>query len=188
MSLIIIVILSGCARHALYTYRTTMQPATIADSLFYENDSIQIKFSLEPKYIAFHLYNKLNDGILLKWDEISISIKEKTYKVIHTETGSFKINRLQMTSIPPHSYLDDVLIPIDGSDNYSVEYNSITYAPDIFPNYIFNNEKNEERIKYLPGAYVIIYMPLYIGNKYTSRPFSIRINAIEPPKRFSRKN
>src|SRR5688572_5146262 len=98
LPLLLIILLTSCAKTLFYSYKSTMTPATISDSLTYENDTMKIKFALEPKQLGFRIDNKLNDAIHIKWDEASMSINGTSYRVVHKETGAVKIRDLQPTT------------------------------------------------------------------------------------------
>ncbi len=51
--------------------------------LQYENDTMSINFNPTVKGIEMEIFNKTNEGMKMEWDEISISVSGKTYRVLH---------------------------------------------------------------------------------------------------------
>jgi hypothetical protein len=173
----------ACRPMMNYKYRTSMQPATRQDSLIYENDSMRIKFTLEPQLVKFRYDNKLNEGVRINWDEVSISIGGKSYRVVHKETGTYKINEIQpTTSIPPRSYMIDGLIPTDKITYTRYGSSSIITVGKIFPTNDYGSKKTAEQIKSLKGKSIIVYLPVYINNKFSTNSFEIKINDIVATK------
>jgi hypothetical protein len=60
-----------------------------SNALLYENDTKSISFDFTEKWINFKMYNKIEDGIRVNWDELSMSINGKAARVVHKETGAY---------------------------------------------------------------------------------------------------
>jgi hypothetical protein len=171
----------ACTPYRNFSYETSMTPSTQSDSLIYEDDSIKVKFTLADDRLKLRLDNKLNQGIRINWDEVSISLNGQSFRVAHKETGVFKTSDVQpVTSIPPKSFLTDGLIPTD-----KISYNrlistgtSTVILAKMFPS--ADNGKKNIRAKALAlkGSTVIVYMPLYINNQFVSKCFSITIHDV----------
>lgn len=175
-----------CTPSHFYTYKTQMISPAQSDSLVYENDSLKVKFVIQDKFIIFKIDNKLNEGIKINWDEVSFSVKGFTYRVVHKETGVYKIRDAQFsTTIPPKSYLKDGIIPVD-----KLVYTNSTTMPAIkatFPDYDYGNKKTIAQIKKLKGADVIIYLPIYIAGNFVTGSYHVKIVDIIPYKAVSKR-
>jgi hypothetical protein len=128
----------------------------------------------------------------IRWDEASISIKGKAYRVAHKETGLLKIRDVQpLSTIPPKSYTKDGLIPTDNI-NYAgtsrLTGNPMIVTTEIFPNSDYGMKKKKQQIESLKGAVVMIYLPLYVAGKYSARSFQVNINDITPYKKVTSKS
>jgi len=169
----------GC-KTSYYAYQTSMQPSTTTDSLFYENDSMKVVFNLKPDRIAFRLDNKLNDAMQIRWDEASISVRGKSYRVAHKETGTFKINDLQpLTTIPPKSYTRDGLIPTDNINYLNLRNTGpLLYTSTMFPYCDYGKNSVKKQAELLKGATVMIYLPIYVAGKYAAKSFQVNIDDV----------
>jgi hypothetical protein len=146
--------------------------------LIYENDTLKIGFKLNPKDILVNIRNKSETGIKINWDELSFSINAKTYRIVHKETGVIKINEVQPpTTIPPHSVLDDILVPAQNvKSNYSIYFNTyLTHVDDIFPNNDYGFKAKREYIQSMKGGTITIFLPFYMDGKYVSKYYTLNI-------------
>jgi hypothetical protein len=151
--------------------------------MVYENDTMRISFNLDKDRIGFRLDNKLNDALQIRWDEASVSIKGKTYRVAHKETGAYKIRDLQpITTIPPKSYTKDGLIPTEKINYFNVSGDPIVYVSEIFPDCDYGKDTYKQKISSLRGANIMVYLPIYIAGNYAAKNFQITIRDITPKK------
>lgn len=184
-----ILLLASCTPSMHYTYKTEMVRPVASDNLIYENDTLRIKFVLQPKFILLRIDNKLNEGIKINWDEVSFSINGNTHRIVHKETGTMKIYDAQFTtSIPPHSYLKDGMIPVDKLV-YTGAAKSGLALPEVkpsFPDYDYGNKKTAKQIQKLNGAVISIYLPMYIGNKFVNGSYELKVVSITPYKGFKK--
>jgi len=178
-------VLASCAGK-VYTYSVEMTHPTYSKQLFYENDTFSIAFQLQPKWIEFTIYNKSTDGIKINWDEVSFSVDGKTHRVVHKETGTYKITDVQPpTTIPPKSNLKDFIISTDklvmaqGSTFNFVTLN----VRDQFPDNDFGNKKTKEFILSYKGNRVTIFMPYYVRGQYVSQYYDLMIRDVYPRKK-----
>jgi hypothetical protein len=89
--------------------------------LFFEDQSIKIRFSLSEKQIGIVLQNKMHSPIKVDWNNISyVDTAGLAHGVIHTGVRFIERDRPQVpTVIPPAAMIDDAMIPSD----------HISYAP-----------------------------------------------------------
>jgi hypothetical protein len=182
LPLMAVLILASCRPQLNYRYLTSMQPSTNKDSLIYDNDSLNIRFEIRPKLIWFKYHNKLDKGVRISWDEVSMSIDGNSFRVLHKETGVYKTREIQpTTSIPPRSFLTDGLIP---SEKVNYGYSSVTgnnqvTVDDIFPNKDWGSKKIKKKILGLKGKSIMVYLPVYINNNFSSLAFQINIDDVK---------
>lgn len=178
-------ILFSCTASKEYVYHVEMTKPKPSTTLEFENDTFHISFSLEPKYIEFTLYNKSNDGLKFSWDEVAISINGKSYRVVHKETGMYKVNDVQPpTTVPPQSNIKDFLLPTDNI-RYAPSGNSartITMFTDLFPTMDYGNKKKKAAILGQIGSRITIFLPYYIKGQYVSQSYDLLIKNIYPKK------
>lgn len=153
-----------------------------SDKLFYENDSLSISFSFKPKYIEFELYNKLEEGIRINWDEVSIAINGKAKRVIHYETGSTSYLQVQPpTTIPPKSKLVDGFILSEnvstlGTTSLTGKAKTILY--DIYPIKVEGFKNAQEKVLGRKGEKTTVFFPMYIRNEFSAKTFEFIIQDI----------
>lgn len=177
-----ILLLASCTSTKSYTYYYQMVEPVTSKDLLYENDSIKIAFVIKPQFIQFVLENKMSDGIRINWDETSFSIRGKTYRTIHKETGKQRLTESQPpTTIPPHSFLNDALIPVDKIWNIRslATGNNVPIILETFPSKKSSNKTIQQTINNLRGAKIVVYLPMYIKNQFVSKYYDIMINDIK---------
>lgn len=173
---LILFVLFSCTPTRYYHYNIKLEKPVESSRLYYENDTLSVSFSFNPKYIEFEVYNKLEDGIRINWDEVSVSFNGKARRIVHYSTGMTKINDVQPpTTIPPKSKLVDGLLPVDNINLSSIYGKPFLSMPDQFP--ITDNGK-KKAIKYITGMKgqkVIVYLPFYLKGVYQSKTFEFLI-------------
>lgn len=175
-SLIIFLFTSCSSGKLLYDFE--MRHPVKSKELYYENDTISISYTIKPKYIEFTILNKINDGIKISWDEVSLAVNGKSYRVVHKETGIYKMSEVQPpTTIAPKSTLRDAVI-MTKNVVYTSNSKNGAILLNMFPDKYYNKK---EKIKYLKlnGAKITIFLPYYIGGKYVSMYYDIYINNIK---------
>ena len=172
LMLFVLVGLTGCITK--YTYQMELTHPLHNKDLHYENDSFSIAFTFEQKWIDVEIYNKMEDAIRINWDETSLGVKGKAYRLVHGQTSAAHINDVQPpTTIPPKTKLDDVLIP---SDNIHGTYQYL-FLYNIFPKEA-NNKKEKENILNFKDQRVVISLPLYVKNQYLSYYYDVYISDV----------
>ena len=175
-----VITLSSCAKYYNYTFR--LDEPTPVKPLYYENDTMTISFRFKPESVGFTIQNKLADGIKINWDEVSLSIARKTFRVIHKETGLAKTTDLQPpTTIPPRSQLTDIIVPSDKVKLSRMESNVTWIISNTFPNY--GSKKEGQRIMRRKGDNVVLFLPFRIADKYVSNTFYFTIEDIQASKK-----
>ena len=152
--------------------------------LEYFNDTLEIDFVLEPKWISFTLLNKSTEGIKINWDEVSFSINGEALRAVHKQTGVLSINMAQPpTTIPPRSSLQDYLIPGDKVKS-TMSYGKMnTTISAMFPTYDYGNKKTKAAALALKGTRITIFLPYYMGGKYVSAYYDVMINNVNQFKK-----
>jgi hypothetical protein len=171
-------LLCSCASR-YYIYDVSQTYPAQSKKLEYSNDTLTINFDLKPKYVEFTLLNRFNDGIKINWDEVSLSINGKAKRIVHKETGVYKITDVQPpTTIPPKSSLKDMLIP-----SSNVKFVSSGGIPFTVVKYILpvqgtgKKQWDEVKQKYI-GTKITVFLPIYIAGKYQSYYYDFMINDV----------
>lgn len=182
-ALLFILSLVSCAPKR-YVYDIKMERPKESTILEYENDTFSLAFTFKPDMINIRLYNKSEEGIKIVWDEVSMSENGQAQRVVHNETGTFKITEVQPpTTVPPRTYLDDNFITTN-----SVRY---TYSGgtkralfgSMFPTSDNGSKKERERIMKKKNQRITVFFPYYIRNIYNSKTFDFRITDIRLKKK-----
>lgn len=169
----------SCSATKNYTYNIVLEKPMPSRNLEFENDTFSIAFTFNPKYIEFEMYNKIEDGIRINWDELSISVNGQAKRVVHYETGTDKITETQPpTTIPPKSKLTDALVATDKLNYSYVSGRRTLSIPDTYPKTDYGNKKIRASIMSLKGQKIIIYFPYYLKNVYHSKTFEFLITDI----------
>lgn len=177
--LIVAFILASCTTRA-YTYKILLERPQKSNALLYENDTMSISFDFTEKWINFKMYNKIEDGIRVNWDELSMSINGKAARVVHKETGAYKITEVQPpTTVPPKTFLDDAIVPTENVKfTTAMGGRSIVSINPIYPTQDYGNKKTKEKIMGRKGERITVFFPYYIKNVYYSKVFEFIIEDI----------
>lgn len=163
----------SCAPQQL-AYKFQLNQPAPSKSLYYENDSMSIDFAFNPTELQFTLNNKMNDGLKINWDEVSLSLDGKAKRIIHKETGMSKTTDLQPpTTIPPKSSLSDIIVPSDNVSFIKVYRNYTAQFRPMFPNEV--KRKYVDRYLSRKGEKIVLFMPLRIADQYVTQTFYFTI-------------
>ncbi len=182
--LTIIILVASCSTSRRYTYDIKMQKPVAADRLYFENDTFSISFTFKPNYAEFELYNKLQEGIRINWDEVSTSINGDAKRIVHYKTGADRITETQPpTTIPPSSKLIDAFITTDMAIRYrNVGGNRIPIYTNLYPTLDYGNKNKRKEILALKGQKQIIFLPYYIRNVFYSKTFEFIVADVKEKK------
>ena len=174
---LLIIVLTGCGPYYYYNYHSTIQPAS-SHGNFFESDSLRFQYRLEDKGIHFQLDNKTANGIRINWDEVSVAFNGRSQKVIYAVQDTFRRGVAPITTIPPHSYLDNVLTPADHAIYSRTSTGTSVSVRDVFPAYSISNATalKPNRLK---GTTLLVYMPIYFGDNFMAQTVEIRIDSVE---------
>jgi len=182
--IVLAVLFASCSTTRYYSYNIKLEKPTPSSPLFYENDTMSLSFQFNPKYIEFEAYNKLEDGIRINWDELSIAVNGEAKRIVHYETGENKITEVQPpTTIPPKSKLNDGLIPTDNIKYVISAGKRIPVYTYTYPNSDNGNKKYREKIMSMKGQKTIFFFPYYLRGIYHSKTFEFLITDVIQRKR-----
>jgi hypothetical protein len=174
------VFLFSCSATKNYIYDIRLERPMPSKNLQFENDTFSISFTFNPKYIEFEMYNKLEDGIRINWDELSVSINGQAKRVVHYETGTDRVTETQPpTTIPPKSKLTDGLVATDKINYNYISGRRVISIPDTYPKTDYGNKKTRTKIMSMKGQKIVIYFPYYLRNIYQSKTFEFIIADIK---------
>lgn len=181
--------LAGCKSY-YYVYDVQMTHPIDSKKMIYENDTMSIEFSLEPKDVAIVMTNKTDEGIKINWDDVSLSMFGNANRIIHKET-SYMGNTLTQpsTTIPPHTKLRDILVRSKDVHFYTSSNNSYLVINTIFPVYNYGDKKTTAWVNDLKGTEINIFLPFYLGEARVSKYYILSIKNIsafkKKPKDFT---
>ena len=171
-------LLTSCASYK-YSYKVFLENPIKSNQLFYENDTLSASFKFSVKGLSLELYNKIDEGIRINWDELSVSENGNAKRIVHKETGMTKVNDLQPpTTIPPKTKLEDFIVASDNIRFANIYGKTTMIVKDVYPDYDYGNKKTRERILKLKGQRVTLFFPFYIKNIYYSKVFDFYIQDI----------
>lgn len=174
-------LLFSCSTIKHYTYDIRLEKPISTQTLYYENDTFSIAFTFNPKNISFEMYNKLEDGIRINWDEVSVSQNGIAKRIIHYETGTYKVTEVQPpTTIPPKSKMIDAFQTTDQLYYIISSGTRLLRIRDSYPESDGGSSKNREMILGLKGQRIVLYFPYYLRNQYYSKVFEFMIVDIVP--------
>lgn len=169
-----VIFLFSCSRS--YTYNIQMEEK---GGLNYSDDTMDISFNFDPKFIYFELFNKSTEGIKINWDEVSISEGGNAKRVLHKETNSYNINDVQPpTTVPPKSRLKDAFIPSDNVKHVMSGGRRVVRIIQSRPSTDYGRKKYREKILAQKGERISIYLPYYVRNEFRSKTFDFVIKDV----------
>ncbi|MDX1938131.1 MAG: hypothetical protein SFU21_13510, partial [Flavihumibacter sp.] len=155
-----------------YTYKLAVIEPQKNDNMTFENDTMKVVFNFTHKGLVFNMYNKINEGIKINWDELSLSWNGNAQRVVHKETGILKTTDLQPpTTIPPYSNLSDILIPTDYITTYYLRGQPTPLVMNVFTDADKNKKELGKKFLANKGKTASIYMPYYIKGQFYSKTF-----------------
>jgi hypothetical protein len=171
------VLIFSCSPTKFYTYDIQLEKPTPSQNLEFENDTIAVSFTFTQKYIEFEMFNKLEDGMKINWEEIGISINEQAKPVVQYSTSTNEISeRRSPITIPPKSKIKDALVRKDMiSYAYQDGRKQALSIQNSYPKCDYGNKKVSNWIQHLKGQKIIIYLPFYLKNVYHSKTFEFTV-------------
>lgn len=139
----------------------------------YEDDFIEIVWSVDSKQFYFELKNKSEYSIKLLWDEFAY-VNEKGYvmRLMHSGMKYTDRNMFQPISIvPKNTSISDILLPTDNV----VYYDNKWRTSSIFP--IYTNLKRAQNSGFI-GKSVRIVFPIIIENITNEYIFEFNIDSV----------
>lgn len=179
-----ILTLVSCSKIFVYDFAMTYPQENSKPQ--YENDTLSFTMNVQQDGIAFDVLNKTDQGIKIEWDEVSIAVNGKAYKVIHivNDYKQLNISALQApTTIPPKSLMTDKLIPINNVATISTSNGILQYLRELFPTSTLDGKRAEREIMKKIGQKITIYLPYYMNGKMISSYYNLKITNIRKVKK-----
>jgi hypothetical protein len=175
--------LASCKSY-YYVYDVQMTHPIDSKKMFYENDTMSIEFSLEPKDVAVVITNKTDEGIKINWDDVSLSLFGNANRIVHKETSYMGHTLTQpSTTIPPHTKLKDILIRSKDVKYYTASGDGFLVIQTIFPVYNYGEKWMAAWIDSLRGSQINIFLPYYLGETRVSKYYILSIKNIHAYKK-----
>jgi len=158
----------------MYTYKFSMKETEMPDRLYYENDTLSLKFQFYLQGLMIRFSNKSGMPIKIKWDEIRITENGLDKKIEHVKITEDKNYIYKPPSIfPPKSVCNDLVVYADNI-YYLKEYGKEKLKiKDMYPT--DDRKQNRNSILSLKGLIVTLHFPIEIKNVSRSWVFNFLI-------------
>ena len=158
----------------MYTYKFSMKESEMPDRLYYENDTLSLKFKFYLEGLMISFSNKSGVLIKIKWDEIRITENGMVKKIEHVKITEDKNYIYKPPSIfPPKSVCNDLVV-YAANIYYSKEYGKEKLKiKDMFPR--DDRNQNRKSIQNLKGHTITLHFPIEIKNVSRSWDFNFLI-------------
>lgn len=170
----LILCLMGCAYTAQIVKYSIIEPKPILSNLHFNDNYIDIEFSINYKDISFKLINLYSNSIKINWDNISyIDTNNISTRVIHQ--GIKLINKetpQAPTLIGKGNMIKDLIQPVDNIYYDNARWN---YLPLIDP----YKAKKEELI----NQKISLFFPIEIDGKNKEYNFKFNIDDVTNEQR-----
>jgi hypothetical protein len=145
----------------------------------YENEYIEITWTMTKNGFAFKLFNKGNGHLIIDWNKISyINIDGISKSIIHHGVRYIKRYEEQsLSTIPPQASIIDILSPADNIYYYNYgQFGSGWSKKHLFPYYTKRTEERNSWKEYFLGKSISIYFPMQINEQETAYTFIFKID------------
>ena len=158
----------------MYSYKFSMKESEMPDRLYYENDTLSLKFNFYLEGLMIRFSNKSGMPIRIKWDEIRITENGLDKKIENVKITEDKNYIYKPPSIvPPRSVSNDLLVYADNIyylKDYGKEKLKIK---DMYPTDGRIQDRNS--ILSLKGQIITLDLPIEIKNVSRSLVFNFLI-------------
>ena len=158
----------------MYSYKFSMKESEMPDRLYYENDTLSLKFEFYLQGLMIRFSNKSGVPVKIKWDEIRMIENGIAKKIEHVKITEDKNYIYKPPSIfPPKSACNDLVV-YSTNIYYSKEYGKEKLKiKDMYPRDDRNQTKNS--ILNLKGQTITLHFPIEIKNVSRSWVFNFLI-------------
>jgi len=158
----------------VYSYKFSMKESEMPDRLYYENDTLTLKFKFYFEGLMIRFSNKSGVPVKIKWDEIKITENGIDNKIKHVKITEDKSYIYKPPSIfPPKSVCNDLVVYANNI-YYSKEYGKEKLKiKDMYP----RDDRKQKRnfILNLKGQTISLHFPIEIKNVPYSWDFNFLI-------------
>lgn len=139
----------------------------IQDILGYEDEDIDIDFTITDKEVKFTLKNKMNELLKVDWEKVIMVRHGVSERIMHTGVKYTDRNTTQAaTYVAPGTILSDLVLPVSGVTYYKGYYSTYYSSPaswikaDLFLTNDMNKQINEDIIMSNKGKNFTLYFPV----------------------------
>jgi len=166
-----------------YVYDLDLVKPTVSKDLTYTDDKLTIDFVLNDADMSLKIKNNSDKPLKIIWDEASFVNNGEAQKIIHKNVKFIDKEKSQApTVIPPRSFIDETIQPIDDIKFQQQGYGRYTsYAwsakPIFQTNYDYNGneKKHKDKLKLLKGNPVNVYLPIQYDGKTIDYYFEMQV-------------
>lgn len=183
-AVIAVVLLAGCSAASRlqsslgnkYRYSYRLTNATFG-KLSYRDQRIKIQFRIDAGAIRFKLTNLSKIPVRIKWDEVTIGVRNRFYAVRNSRTlytPNYKDNAAP--ALPPNGYVIDMALP---SEN--IGWSGTAWREkDLLPTTDRNSDANRRRIEGYKGSIVELVLPIEAGGETWPYRFRFEVTSVDP--------
>lgn len=183
-AVIAVVLLAGCSAASRlqsslgnkYRYSYRLTNATFG-KLSYRDQRIKIQFRVDDAAIRFKFTNLSRVPVKIKWDEVTIGVRNRYYAVRNTRTlytASHKDNATP--ALPPNGYVIDLAIPSENTSWTTAGWRE----KDLLPTTDRDSEAYRQRIQRYKGSVVELILPIEAGGEVWSYRFKFEVTSVDP--------
>lgn len=177
--------LASCAPGLKYLYSYRLQSPD-SDDMRWDDGNTLWEFSVGETSISLQLTNNSDETINIIWDEASFVQNDRAQKVMHSGIKYGDRNQSQPpTVIPPHTKINDIIIPVDNiywTSGMAIENGYVPgrwHELPIFPNYDKNKVELKNEILSYKGKIFKVYLPVERSGEKEEYVFNFVVTEIE---------
>ncbi|MEX2115660.1 MAG: hypothetical protein WEB37_02140 [Bacteroidota bacterium] len=179
-----VVLLAGCSAASRlqsslgYKYRYTYRLVSPSSGgkMIFQDDRIRIAFRIDDAAIRFQLRNRSSVPLRVKWDDVSIGVRDRYYAVRNTRTlyiPDYRDNAVP--TILPSGYIVDMAMP---AENVSFDGNEWK-EKDLLPTTDRNSAVIRQRLLDNKGSTVNLLLPVQVGDSVWSYTFQFQVASVD---------
>lgn len=160
----LLVSLGGCGPF-YHTYKFSMEESQKRRKPYYQNDTFSIAFNFHLKGLVMDFTNKLNENIIIKWDELRMAENEMNKEIKHISFRSLEEGNIITFQPPPiispKSNRSDFVVYADNIYSVKEDGEKIMKIKDMYP--IMGDKRNRDSVQGLIGQKITLHFPIEIN-------------------------
>jgi hypothetical protein len=180
LAVVLAFMVQSCYTPKRYAYTIHLAQSVPSNNVLYENDSLSVTFKVLPKYIELEMFNKMNEGMRVNWEQVMLSKNGFAQKTIVYQPGATKKRKITPAPfIPPQSRVQ-VGVIANSKIRFKRVYGKRTlFSKDNYPESDKGHKSINAFIQSLNGASISIFIPYYVKDNYQSKNFDLKLAVAE---------